>query len=71
MLAPELGRLCSDVSSLAFSAARAAAWPVIARAQQATPVIGILGSAAAPPYRERLTLIRQGLAETGFVERLG
>jgi putative ABC transport system substrate-binding protein len=46
----------------------AAVWPRAARAQQAMPVIGILGSAAAAAYKERLTLIRQGLAEAGFVE---
>jgi putative ABC transport system substrate-binding protein len=46
-----------------------AAWPLAARAQHpAMPVIGILGSATADVYRERLALIRQGLAETGFVE---
>jgi ABC-type uncharacterized transport system substrate-binding protein len=39
------------------------------RAQQpATPVIGVLGSASADVYRERLALIRQGLAEAGFSE---
>jgi putative tryptophan/tyrosine transport system substrate-binding protein len=47
----------------------AAAWPLAARAQQpATPVIGVLGSASADVYRERLALIRQGLAEAGFTE---
>jgi putative ABC transport system substrate-binding protein len=47
----------------------AAAWPLAARAQQrAMPVIGVLGSATADVYRERLALIRQGLAETGFTE---
>src|ERR1700704_2038336 len=47
----------------------AAAWPLVARAQQpATPVIGVLGSGSAAAYSERLVLIRQGLAETGFTE---
>jgi putative tryptophan/tyrosine transport system substrate-binding protein len=46
----------------------AAAWPLAARAQQATPVIGVLGSASAAAYSDRLTLIREGLAKTGFVE---
>ncbi len=46
-----------------------AAWPLVARAQQpAMPAIGVLGSASADVYRERLALIRQGLAETGFSE---
>jgi putative tryptophan/tyrosine transport system substrate-binding protein len=47
--------------------AGAAAWPFPARAQQ-LPVIGVLGSASADVYRERLALIRQGLAEAGFSE---
>jgi putative tryptophan/tyrosine transport system substrate-binding protein len=47
----------------------AAAWPLAAHAQQpAMPAIGVLGSASADVYRERLTLIRQGLAEAGFSE---
>jgi putative ABC transport system substrate-binding protein len=47
----------------------AAAWPLAARGQQpATPMIGVLGSASADVYRERLALIRQGLAEVGFTE---
>jgi putative ABC transport system substrate-binding protein len=47
----------------------AAAWPLAARAQQpAMLVIGVLGSASEAAYTERLTLIRQGLAEIGFVE---
>jgi putative tryptophan/tyrosine transport system substrate-binding protein len=46
----------------------AAAWPLAARAQQAMPVIGVLGSASAAAYSERLTLIRQALAEAGFTE---
>jgi putative ABC transport system substrate-binding protein len=32
------------------------------------PVIGVLGSASATAYSERLILIRQGLAEAGFIE---
>jgi putative ABC transport system substrate-binding protein len=48
----------------------AAAWPVAASAQhqEAVPVIGVLGSAAAQAYKQRLTLIRQALAEAGFAE---
>jgi putative ABC transport system substrate-binding protein len=46
----------------------AAAWPLAARAQQQPmPVIGVL-SASATAYSERLTLIRQALAEAGFTE---
>ena len=47
----------------------AAAWPLVARAQQpAMPVVGVLGSASPAVYVERLTAIRQGLAESGFTE---
>jgi putative tryptophan/tyrosine transport system substrate-binding protein len=47
----------------------AAAWPVAVYAQRpAMPVIGVLGSASAAAYSERLTLIRQALAEAGFTE---
>ena len=46
-----------------------AAWPLVTRAQQsAMPVVGVLGSASAAAYGERLGLIRQALAETGFTE---
>jgi putative tryptophan/tyrosine transport system substrate-binding protein len=49
--------------------AGAAAWPLPARAQQKTPVIGYLGmigSTGAPgPFS---TALREGLGETGFVE---
>jgi hypothetical protein len=38
-----------------------------ARAQPAKqPVVGVLGSASPAAYTERLTAIRQGLAETGW-----
>lgn len=45
------------------------AWPLAVRAQQLNmPVIGVLGSASASAYGERLTLIGQGLADSGFTE---
>ena len=47
----------------------AAAWPVVARAQQtALPVIGFMGSESPDLYADRLRAFRQGLKETGFVE---
>jgi putative ABC transport system substrate-binding protein len=47
----------------------AVGWPLAARAQQpAMPVIGVLGSASATAYEERLMRIGQGLAERGFTE---
>ena len=44
----------------------AAAWPVVARAQQAMPVIGILNSGW--PGSEVVALFKQGLKEAGYVE---
>jgi putative ABC transport system substrate-binding protein len=48
----------------------AAAWPVVARAQQATmPVIGLLGNQSADPEYKLVTVpFFQGLKETGYVE---
>ena len=48
----------------------AAAWPVVARAQQpAMPVIGFLGSESPNQFADRLRAFRQGLDEAGFVDR--
>ena len=47
----------------------AAAWPLVARAQQpATPVIGFLHPASPNTLEDRVRGFRQGLKETGFVE---
>jgi putative ABC transport system substrate-binding protein len=47
----------------------AAAWPVVARAQQSSlPVIGILGSASAESYASLLAEFMQGLRETDVAE---
>jgi putative tryptophan/tyrosine transport system substrate-binding protein len=47
----------------------AAAWPVVARAQQpAMPVIGFLHSASPGPYARLVAAFQQGLGETGYVE---
>jgi putative ABC transport system substrate-binding protein len=47
----------------------AAAWPLLARAQQQVPVIGYLSSVSPEADAQNLTAFRQGLAETGYVER--
>jgi putative tryptophan/tyrosine transport system substrate-binding protein len=47
----------------------AAAWPVVARAQQPTmPVVGFLSSSAPVDRAPYLTAFRQGLREPGYVE---
>src|SRR6478672_4722109 len=46
----------------------AAAWPMVARAQQRTPLVGFLNSASPDTYRFNADSFREGLAKAGFVE---
>ena len=46
----------------------AAAWPVVARGQSQTPVIGFLGILTPDRYVERLVGFRDGLRSSGFDE---
>ena len=47
----------------------AASWPLAARAQQAAmPVVGYLNLASSESDASRLTGLRRGLGETGYVE---
>jgi len=54
---------------MALLGGAAAAWPVIARAQQAAmPVVGILYGGSQQAGRFRFAAIQRGLNATGFVE---
>jgi ABC-type uncharacterized transport system substrate-binding protein len=44
------------------------AWPLAARAQQAMPVIGLLGSATASGWAPQVRAFHQGLRDGGYVE---
>jgi putative tryptophan/tyrosine transport system substrate-binding protein len=46
----------------------AAAWPVLARAQQAMPSVGFLNGASPTELSARVAAFRDGLAEKGYVE---
>jgi putative tryptophan/tyrosine transport system substrate-binding protein len=53
---------------IAFVGSTAVAWPLMARAQPAMPVIGFLHPASADASEFQLRGFRQGLKEAGFVE---
>ena len=46
----------------------ATAWPLAARAQQAMPVIGFLGTTTPDDFASRVAGFREGLMKTGYIE---
>jgi hypothetical protein len=54
---------------ITFIGATAAAWPLVARAQQpALPVIGVIGAGERGGFADLLVATRMGLKDFGFVE---
>jgi putative tryptophan/tyrosine transport system substrate-binding protein len=48
--------------------AAAVAWPLAARAQQPTPIVGLINSRSAQDAVRNVAAFRKGLDETGYVE---
>src|SRR5271165_4306292 len=46
----------------------AMAWPLVARAQQPAPVVGVLAAPAPKPLRDQITAFRQGMNQSGYIE---
>ncbi len=53
---------------ITFLGGTAAAWPLIARAQQPMPELGFLAAVSPGPFAQRVAAFHRGLNEMGFVE---
>ena len=53
---------------LATLGGAAAAWPLAARAQQPTPIVGLINGRSAQDAIRNVAAFRKGLDETGYVE---
>ena len=53
---------------LAMLGGAAVAWPRVARAQQPTPIVGLINSRSAQDAVRNVAAFRKGLDETGYVE---
>src|SRR5690242_10454355 len=69
MLSPKPGASMRRREFLGVLSGAAAAWPVVARAQQpAMPVVAFLSVGSPDVMAGRVTAFRKGLSETGFAE---
>src|SRR5262245_61201887 len=53
---------------IALVGSSVAGWPVAARAQQPTPIVGLINSRSAQDAVRNVAAFRKGLHETGYVE---
>src|SRR6266851_1686518 len=53
---------------IALLGGAAAAWPLAARAQQPTPIVGLINGRSAQDAVRNVAAFRKGLDETGYVE---
>jgi putative ABC transport system substrate-binding protein len=65
------GHMASHIGRRKFLATLSgavAAWPLAARAQQPTPIVGLINSRSAQDAVRNVAAFRKGLHETGYVE---
>jgi putative ABC transport system substrate-binding protein len=69
MLSPELGADMRRREFITLLGGAAAAWPLVAHAQQPPmPMIGLLHSGSAAAFGRHITAFREGLRQDGYVE---